>query len=171
MISFRKTIFFFVVAVFVLACTKPAPQLPANKIKYIDSTQLALTEANNALITYEDSVLTRYVSDSCTGMIKSGQGFWYKISKSTGKERFKDKDICYFNASVYTLDGNLRIKKDYRIEISKNEVFKSLNDGLRLVGKGEIAEFVFPWYLAYGIRGNGREIPAYTSIRVIVKMK
>lgn len=167
----KQALIFCSIALICVACTKPAPQLPANKIRNIDSLGMALTEVNNTLISYEDSVLTQYVNDSCPGMIKSGQGFWYKITKSEKVIRLKQDDECSFNASIFTLDGQLKIKNGYKVVVAKNQVFKGLDDGLRLLGRGEEAEFIFPWYLAYGVRGNGNEIPAYTSIKVLVKMK
>lgn len=167
----RGILFSMLVSALFFACSKPAPQLPANKIKQVDSMEMAIAEVNNRLITYEDSLLTAYVKDSCKGMIKTGQGFWYKINHSSGKKLISNKQNCQLTLSVFTLDGKCKIKGHYHIEIGKNEVFKGLDDGLRCISPGDNAEFIFPWYQAYGMLGKEDLIPPYTSVRVLVNVE
>ena len=171
MVSFvRFCVFCCMLSLIMIACNKPAPQLPANKVVHVDSMALALTKINNQVIEYEDSVINAYVADSFPEMKKSGQGFWYWNMSNTKGHLLKENDACRVSVTIYDLDGVLCDKQDMKIKIGKNQIFKGLDDGLRLLVRGDNAWFVFPWYLAYGLKGNGDKVPPYTSLKVYVKV-
>mgnify|MGYP003591493142 CR=1 FL=1 len=153
------------------ACTKPAPQLPANKVHNTDSTATVLMEMNKIIAHQEDSLISRYVADSCQGFTKQEQGFWMKKIQNTGNRKFALKDVCAVNIKIMHLNGQYIDEIAQRITIGKMEIFSGLDDALMQMREGETAEFIFPWYLAYGMNGRGDKIKPYTSLRVSVVAK
>ncbi len=153
------------------ACNKPVSQLPANKMRNTDSTTAVLMEMNKKIAHQEDSLISRFVADSCQGFTKQEQGFWMKIIQTSNRREFVMKDVCTVNIKIMHLNGQYIDEISQRITIGKMEIFSGLDDALLQMREGEMAEFIFPWYLAYGMNGRGDKIKPYTSLRVSVEVK
>ena len=60
--------------------------------------------------------------------------------------------------------AGFKLKEEIKTnKLNKKELPTGLEEGLKLMRKGESARIIIPWYLAYGMQGN-EEIPPYTSI-------
>ncbi|MDR2839779.1 MAG: FKBP-type peptidyl-prolyl cis-trans isomerase [Paludibacter sp.] len=152
------------------ACGKALPpQLPANKGVEIDSTEIQLMAVNEALIVREDSLLRLFAENDTTDFQKHALGFWYKIEQHTNGAKIDKKTYLVIDYQLFTLD-NKKIKEERTgVQLGKKELTTGLEEGLLLMRKGEKATFIVPYYLAFGIKGNGAEVPPYTS--VIYKIK
>lgn len=147
-----------------LGCRKPAPQLPSNKGSEIDSTSFSLLALNRELAVKEDSVLKDFAEKNDTKLVKNELGFWYKIEKTAHGEYLKETNHCSFRYKMLLLDGTLIEEKEMQAVIGKKELIVGLEEGLKLLRKGEYATFIIPWYLAYGMKGNDALVPPYTSL-------
>lgn len=142
------------------------PQLPANKSNTTDSVGLAIQTANQRLIAGEDSVLEVYVQKNKLGVVKTSSGLWLKIEKNTEGEKLKDLESCKIHYQMFSLADSLLLEKTETILIGKKQVINGIENALLQMNKGEEAAVLIPWYLGYGMKGNGAEIPPYTSIVV-----
>jgi FKBP-type peptidyl-prolyl cis-trans isomerase len=151
------------IAIILIACSKPSPQLPSNKGNRVDLNREGLLAVNKQLAMKEDSLL-RVFAQQDINFKKNELGFWYKVDNKTNGKRPKEKDICAFSLQVLLLNNRVVQKTEEQIEIGKKQTIVGLEEGLKLMHRGESATFVLPWYLAYGMLGYKDLVPAYTSI-------
>lgn len=166
-ISLYVTMLFFVG---LFSCQKPIPQLPSNKGNEVDENVASLLQVNVDLATQEDSLLESYVTVKHKGFEKNELGFWFKINNRTTANLLKEKETCRIMYELLLLDGKLVQKKELEITLGKKHVVTGLEEGLKLLHKGESATFIIPWYLGYGRKGLEPIIPPYTSLIYKVKL-
>ena len=152
------------------SCTKTAPQLPANKGNVVDKNISNLMEVNQKLAAKEDSILMIFATKADVKFKKSEIGFWYKVDVPTNGEPIKDKDFCNLSCTSLSLDMKVIQTEKMQIVIGKKQLVVGLEEGLKLLHKGESATFIIPWYLAYGRNGKGSHIKPYTSIVYQIKL-
>lgn len=153
------------------SCQKQLPQLPANKNNAIDSVGAGLLKINEALILSEDSMLTDFISKSDSDFTKHKQGFWYKMNLRTNSETLKTDSKCTIDYSVYLLNNKFCKTQTNTIIIGKNQIAAGVEELLRQMHKGEKATLVLPWYLAWGMKGDGDLIPPYTSVVIYLHLR
>lgn len=153
-----------------VSCTKTAPQLPANKGNVVDKNISNLMEVNQKIAAKEDSIIMIFATKADVKFKKSEIGFWYKVDVPTNGELIKDKDICNLSCTSLSLDMKVIQTEKMQIVIGKKQLVVGLEEGLKLLHKGESATFIIPWYLAYGRNGKGSHIKPYTSIVYQIKL-
>jgi len=156
-------IVFVILSLSFAACKKPSPQLPANKGVETDTTSSVLLKINNALIVREDSAIRKFAENNGSFQ-KNGLGFWYKIFKSGTGRAITDSLICNYEFRMESLNGRLFQKGINRIVIGKKQTIVGLEEGIKMMHKGDSAVFVIPWYLGYGAKGEDHFIKPYTSL-------
>lgn len=155
----------------VFSACKRSPQLPANKMTGVDTVALGMMEVNKKLTQHEDSTLAAYVAGIDSGYVHNEMGFWYKTEIKTGNPRPAVNEKCRIEYSVYALQDNALFKKTVEnIVIGKKNTVRGIEEGIKLMHKGEKATLILPWYLAYGMKGDGQNVPGYTSVKVIVRL-
>ncbi len=157
------------IVVFIVSCRRPAPQLPANKSETIDSASIGLLKLNEKMILSEDSLIQNYVEKSNTNYVKHNLGFWYNIEKSQLGNVIQENQQCEVAYSVYSLENNLLFEQKETIIIGKKQLPTGMEEALKMMRKGATADLVIPWYLAYGMKGNGKEVKSYTSLVVNIQ--
>ena len=138
--------------------------MPSNKGNSIDSNAVSLLGINKNLANKEDVSLKKFALQKDKSFKKSEIGFWYKIDHLQNGIQLKDSVICKFKYTLYSLRGKLLKDEEKQIVIGKKQEVVGLEEGLKLMKKGESATFIVPWYLGYGMKGDGPLIPPYTSL-------
>jgi hypothetical protein len=172
--KFSQSLFFGLIFLcFFTACRKTPPQLPANKNMDNNNNEVAaLVELNEKMALKEDSLLQEYVKNLSGTFVKSPIGIWYFIENRTHGTALNNSDSCFISFQMFSLDGKLLGEKSHeKIIIGKKQIPVGLEEGLRLLHKGENAVFVVPWYLAYGMKGLPPDVPPYTSLVYKVKLE
>ena len=164
-----STLFVIIILFGFVSCNKQSPQLPSNKGNVADKDVVALLAINQNLATKEDSILQNF-ADKEIAFRKSKLGFWYKINQPTKGILLKDKDICKFVFQMKLLNGKVLEEGEKQIVIGKKQVVTGLEQGLRLMCKGDSATFIIPSNLAYGMKGNLPLVPPYTSLIFQIKL-
>lgn len=153
----------------IASCTRQAPQLPANKQLQVDSLAISVQKANELLIAGEDSIIAAYIRTKGLKMTQSTSGLWYEIkSKNTGKKP-RELENCKLWYSVSLLTDSIVMERTETIVIGKKQIINGIEEALMLMSPGDEAHLLIPWHLAYGMKGSGDEVPAYTSIKVHLK--
>lgn len=160
--SSNKIIIFLVFCSF-LSCIKPSPQLPSNKGNVDDENASTLLSINQRLALKEDSIL-ELLAQQDKAYKRSDLGFWYKVDQITQAKSIKDKDTCRFAYKLMLLDGKVVEKAEKQIVIGQKQIVVGLEEAIKLLHKGENATVIIPWYLAFGMNGNDKLVPPYTSI-------
>ncbi|NDP19692.1 MAG: hypothetical protein GZ091_01230 [Paludibacter sp.] len=167
-----KTVFFIIViSFFFISCKKPSPQLPSNKVIENDDNGISLLEINQNLAMKEDSLLQIYALKTDKSFKKNEIGFWYKIDNKTNGKQIRINDTCVISFKLRFIDGKVVQEETKGITVGKKELVTGLEEGLKLLRKGESATFIIPWYLGYGMTGLENVIPPYTSLIFDVSIK
>jgi FKBP-type peptidyl-prolyl cis-trans isomerase len=146
-----------------ISCKKQSPQLPANKGIVADSGSTSLLIINHNLAIKEDSILKKYALLN-GNLKKSKTGFWYKIVKNGNGRIIKDSVSCFFRYKLKLLNGNTIESGQKQLIIGKKQLIVGVEEGLKLMHKGDSAIFVIPWYLGYGRSGCKPSVPPYSSL-------
>ncbi len=156
-------IFVVVLTIALMACTKPTPQIPANKGNVIDENVATLLDINKTLTIKEDSILQKYVKNK-PDFKKNELGFWYKINYLNSNPLLNKNDAFSCRIELYLLNGKEVLTEEKELVLGKKQLVRGLEEGLKLMRRGESATFIIPWYLAYGMKGDENLIPPYTSL-------
>ncbi|MBK7964225.1 MAG: FKBP-type peptidyl-prolyl cis-trans isomerase [Bacteroidetes bacterium] len=135
----------------------------------------ALIQQNRQLIAEEIELIDAYVDRNGLVMDTTSTGLRYKIlEKTNGREVRLMKDIT-LSYSVSLLNGNLCYSSDssgfLSFTIGQSNQPSGLQEGLLKMKEGELAIFIVPSYLGYGITGDGICIPGSSSILYHVKLE
>ena len=152
-----------------LSCTKQSPQLPSNKANSKNENGASLALINQNLAQKEDSILL-IIAQKDEAYKKSEFGFWYKIVEKSNGLKINDKDKCKFSYQMMLLDRKVIEKGVKQIVIGQKQIIVGLEEGIKLMRKGESASFIIPWYIAYGMNGNKKNVPPYKSVIYNIEM-
>jgi FKBP-type peptidyl-prolyl cis-trans isomerase len=151
------------------SCKRQTPQLPSNKNIVVDTAIASLLTINQDLTHKEDSLLEAYVKSKGQPFKRSEMGFWYKIDESANGVGIENKATYNFRYKLSILNGKEIENSKKTVVIGKKQLIIGLEEGLRLLHKGDSATFIIPWYLGYGMKGN-ENIPPYTSLKYEVRI-
>ena len=165
----KNRVFIFILFCSLLSCVKQSPQPPSNKGNTGDENVATLLVINQNLTLKEDSILEKFVQKEI-GYKKSDLGFWYKIQQTAAGKLIKDKDKCQFSYQMAFLNGKVIEKAEKQIVIGQKQIVVGLEEGIKLMHKGDSATFIIPWYLGYGLKGNKPNVPPYTSLIYHIKV-
>lgn len=160
----KYKIFYIVTTFFVLfSCSKPQPQIPANRRIGADSTGINLRSMNEILIQKEDSLIKILIETQENNFEKTLSGIWYFKEKETTLDFIIGYPEITIRYEVFSLTGEKFDSATLNVVFEKKEIPQGLEEGLKLMRKGEKMQLIVPWYLAYGMGGIDN-IPPYTSL-------
>lgn len=154
-----------------ISCTKPAPQLPSNKEIEAVSLSDSLLEINEQLIENENTLITELIKTKYPDFSRSNSGFWYKITESQYGKSIQQNEKYTVNYRLSSLDEKTLLNNKKIITIGKKEIISGIEECMKLMNEGDKATIIIPWYLAYGLKGNGAEIKPYTSIIAYISIE
>ena len=112
--------------------------------------------------------------DTINEYLSSSSGFWYTYKKrdASKKKLPKKEDIVDIEYDITSLDGEVLYEKERRAyRVDKEDFIPALQDGIKLMKKGETITFVIPSFRAYGVTGDGDKIgisqPIKSTVTVI----
>ena len=148
-----------------IACTKQAPQLPANKLVPDNSKAEALLAINENLTLREDSLLERFVSKSGKDFIKNELGYWYRVDQAGSGSKIEKESVCSFSYKLTLINGQIADTGHAKIKTGKKEIVTGLDECIMHLHRGDNATVIIPWYLAFGMKGSETpRVPPYTSV-------
>jgi len=154
----------------IFSCHKQSPQLPSNKGVEKDQNGESLLAINENLAIKEDGLLRKFALQQKKTFKRSDLGFWYRIDQPGNGTKITDSVSCRVSYRLLSLDGKELERDVKQVIIGKKQVVTGLEEGLKLLKKGDSATFIIPWYLAFGMKGNEPIIPGYTSIVYRIKV-
>lgn len=160
-----KTILFAITGILAIAsCSQQQARRP---ISQTSGTFMKESVARNKkLVKGEEGQIDSIIkSNPKTQYIASKKGYWYYYeTKSESKDTLKPKkgDIAYFDYEVKDIHGNV-IYSDVELrpqvyKVDKQNIITGLADGIKLMKKNEKVTFLFPSHMAYGYRGDTKQI-------------
>ena len=123
-----------------------------------------MSDLNRYFVQKDRERIESYIERKGLKMTESPDGIWYAIlSEGTG-DLFTDNDKVTLEYEVTLLDGTgCYSSKDIgpkEVIIGRSSMEAGLNLGLRMLRHGSEAIFIIPPFLAFGLTGDGKKIPA-----------
>lgn len=128
----------------------------------------SLRKANQFLLERDSELIQSYVVRHQWDMKVTPDGLWYVVYKNTDGKKIKNGDIVRYNYTIELLDGTLCYSSDKdgvaQIKIGNSGMETGLGKGFLMMRTGEKARFILPPYLAYGLIGDMKKIPARSAL-------
>ena len=164
----------FIIIALLFSCSENEPRYAVNHNKKSVEKPSILKK----IISEQNKKIDKYLSkNSDYNFINSKRGFWYFYNK---KNEFNDKspefgDSIIFDYSMADLNNkiiyNYKAIGEQSYIMEKQQIITGIREALKILKKGEIATFVFPSYIAYGMYGDLNKIPPNTAIICTIKVK
>jgi FKBP-type peptidyl-prolyl cis-trans isomerase FkpA len=133
-----------------------------------------LADINSYFVQKDRETIQNYIERKNLPMKESQSGLWYYIVNDGSGKLFGNKDKIVFDYTCSLLDGTLCYSSDKLGQkvcvLGKTEIEPGLNEGLRMLRPGSEAVFILPPFLAYGLLGDGKSIPARAIIIYRIKI-
>jgi len=161
-------VLFFAVA----GCNEAGNNAPAKK-KFV--SEKSLIKANRYLARTEKETIDNYITRHNLKMKSTGTGLRYMIIKHGNGAKAKKGDIAVIEYTVRLITGDVVYSskqsgvKEFRI--GKGGVESGLEEGILMLKKGDIAKFILPSHLAFGLHGDDNKIPPKMPIVYDVELK
>lgn len=119
----------------------------------------------NRLINEKDKErIKSFISRRGWEMSTTESGLWYQIDKRGDGKKIQYGNFVEMDYEIRLLDGTLLYSSESDgqkiVQVGKDREVKGLHEGLELLSEGDIARFIIPPHLAYGLVGDGERIPA-----------
>lgn len=162
-----------IILLIVVACAKPAPRRP--KQHGTHNFYKEVIESNKKLNAIEKKRLENWITQDTIHQYKtSANGLWYYYNQkdSIGVEVSpKAEQVVTINFDVRDINDAIiyeKQTKDYKVD--KEDFILGLQDGIKLMKKGETITFVIPSYRAYGVTGDGNKIKGNQALKSTITL-
>lgn len=168
----HKIILFVLIVLVAVSCKEPEARRP--KQHGTTNFYKEVLKENKRLNALEKKRLEEWVAKDTVKEYKtSPNGFWYAyITKDTlnsSSPQFEDLVMLSYN--ITNLNGDvLYEKKERSYKVDKEDFIPALQDGIKLMKKGETITFVIPSYRAFGVTGDGNKIAVNQPIQSTVTL-
>lgn len=159
----------FLIGIAVSSCKKQRPQLPSNKTQIVDSSEIKLRNFNKEVTLSEDSAIVLFLASQNLQFTKTESGIWYYFERQNNAKQKLEEKVVNFSYQMFSMNGTmLDLEENKTIEFEKKQIPTGLEEGLKLMQKGDIARFIIPSYLAFGAQGN-EWVKPYTTLIFFVE--
>lgn len=122
-------------------------------------------ERNKKLNQSEEKLIADIIKkDTVNNYIASTKGYWYFYNKknTVAQPRPIKGDIALFDYEIKDLAGKIIYSqtelKSQNYLVDKQDFMMGIQDGIKLMQKGEKVTFLFPSHLAFGYHGDNNKI-------------
>lgn len=145
-----------------VSCVNPIPRKPV-----LRKTSTFLKESillNKSMNKTEENAFRVYMEkDSLTDYLASPNGFWYTFNRRNANSYPpKSGDQLFYTYDVFDINNTLIYSAEEVGEqtyiVDKQEIIEGLRNGLKLMGAGDVATFLFPSHKVYGYLGDSNKI-------------
>ncbi len=143
-----------------------------HETKHIDTefgnSDQAFVKSNRYLVRSEAEDIADFVARYKWPVETSGTGLRYWIEKegSGPKAKYGDRVVLSYELKLLTGEIIRSSKSAGNLEftVGKGGVEAGLEEGILLLNKGSRAKFILPSHLAFGLLGDGDQIPSRSSL-------
>ncbi len=133
-----------------------------------------MTELNSYLVQKDRERVASYIERKGLKMTESPSGFWYFVRSEGTGSYFIDNDRIVLEYDCSLLDGTACYSSNdlgtKEIILGRSKIEAGLDQGLRMLKPGGEAIFIIPPFMAYGLTGDGKKIPAKAVIVYNIKV-
>ncbi|CAM1349717.1 gliding motility-associated peptidyl-prolyl isomerase GldI [Tenacibaculum crassostreae] len=167
-----KVVFFLLIIFVAISCKEPEARRP-KKHATTNFYQEVLKE-NKKLNELEKSRLEKWIAQDTIKQYKiSPNGYWYyyETKDTLDLATPKPEDVVLLSYDITALTGEILYeKKERSYKVDKEDFIPALQDGIKLMKKGETITFVIPSYRAFGVTGDGNKVAVNQPIQSTVTL-
>ncbi|QYS88742.1 gliding motility-associated peptidyl-prolyl isomerase GldI [Flavobacterium davisii] len=122
-------------------------------------------DRNKKLNKNEEEIIINIIKKDTTHQYTSStKGYWYfyNIKNTTQQPKPTKGDLVFFNYEIKDIKGNIIYTqtelKPQTYKVDQQDFIKGLQDGIKLMQKGEQVTFLLPSHLAFGYHGDNNKI-------------
>ncbi|CAM1352827.1 gliding motility-associated peptidyl-prolyl isomerase GldI [Tenacibaculum insulae] len=165
-------VFFLLVVLSISSCKEQEVRRP--KKQGTSNFYKEVIVKNKKLNALEKKRLENWIAKDTINDYKiSKNGFWYRyiVKDSLNTPTPKSEDMVLLKYDVSDMYGNtIYPQQERNYKIDKEDFIPALQDGIKLMKKGETITFVIPSYRAFGVVGDGKKIKVNQSIKSTVTL-
>ena len=139
---------------------------PYSKVK--SKNQEGSIKVNGDMIQVNKDVIEKYIKRHKWEMQETETGLYYLVYSQTSDIEVKSGDVVEFSFKTSLMNGEVLYDSEAtgnrKMKIDMNQEESGLNEGLKLMKKGEKAYFILPPHLAFGVAGDSYKIPPYSVL-------
>ena len=164
------------IIIFIIGCGGPEPRraIEVKSGQFIRES----VERNKALLEREEQLIKAIIkADSTRQYAATDFGAWYAYENQVPEESYlpNEGDIVIMNYDILSL-GNDTIYSSKEIgeinyHVDREEIFRGLRMGVKILKEGERATFLFPSHIAFGYHGDndkiGPNIPLKSNVTIL----
>lgn len=139
---------------------------PYSKVKA--EKQEETIQINKDMLDVNRDIVEKYIARHNWEMTETESGLLYMIYAKTNDTEVKSGDVVEFSFKTSLLNGDVLYDSDAtgnrKMTIDRNQEESGLNEGLKLMKKGEKAYFILQPHLAFGVAGDSYKIPPYSVL-------
>jgi FKBP-type peptidyl-prolyl cis-trans isomerase FkpA len=136
---------------------------PAN-----DTTGEVYVRVNKYLVKKDADIIKSYIKRHKWDMTETESGLWFQIYKQGNGKNVKKGDKAILKYTSELLDGTPCYSSDSlgfkQFVIGEGRVEAGIDEGVLYMKKGDVARFILPPHLAYGLMGDENKIPARATL-------
>ena len=135
-------------------------------------------ERNKKLNQNEEALIASIIKkDTANTYIASTKGYWYYYNQKNTASEVKPVrgDIAIFDYEIKDIKGNTIYSqaelKTQNYLVDKQDFMKGIQDGIKLMQKGEKVTFLFPSHMGFGYHGDDNKITTNQPLICTVTLK
>lgn len=168
----RKYILLVLGLLFVVACSRTAPQRPSQRNGVsakteTDSSLLAMMSVNRRLSEQADLDVARYIERASESYSQLPSGAW--IGYPHREEPLLPEGALALHMVVRRLTGELLLDSEREVRLGREALPVAVEEALPLADRGEKLELVCPWYTAFGAQGT-EGVGPYENVRIEIEI-
>lgn len=134
-----------------------------------------MAELNRYLIQKDRERIESYIERRDLKMNESPSGLWYQLKAEGEGDFLSDNDRIRMEYNCSLIDGRLCYSSDEdgmeEIVLGRTDIPAGLAQGLKMLRNGGEAILIMPPHLAFGLKGDGKRIPARSVIVYEIKVE
>lgn len=162
-------IFIFSLCIIIFSCkTENTQEQKSSYTQVKNENKEETIKINRDLLSVNREVIDKYIERHNWKMTETESGLFYMITTQTTDEQVLSGCEVEFSFKTSLLNGTVIYESsklgNRKLIIDKNQEESGLNEGLKLMKKGEIAYFILPPHLAFGVVGDSYLVPPYSVL-------
>ncbi len=155
---------------FLLLILLPACRQEAGEKVLPDAREVreAFVLSNKHLLALEEEAIEDFIDRYGWKMETSGSGLRYKIHDEGVGEKVSYGQHVALDYTIYLLTGDpvytSENKGPLTFTVGRGGVERGLEEGILMLAEGGKAVFIMPHHMAYGVPGDGKQIPKRATI-------
>lgn len=147
---------------------------PAVSDQELNQYKEPLVNVNRQLVEKDRILIEKYAERRNWDMQGSETGMYYLIDSTGSGDVVQDGDLVTITYNLSLLDGTLCYSTDSlgaeSFVVGHEDVESGLDEGVRLMRKGDKAKLIIPPHLAHGLLGDQDKIPPRSIILIELEM-